>query len=419
MSADYEFLERVVLSIVIGAMIGLEREYSMKQRILGLRSFALVAFMGSVSVLTSSSAILGLPIQFNLPYLPYLGFIMVAVYSFLAFNSWAKRSDRPGITTILALPLTYLFGMLVGYGLFLPAVASAVIVTLLLYSRRYSHVFVEHLTEAELADALRFAIVLCLAYPFLPAEPLTFLDVHFALKRFVEMVVVFSLVSFSGFLALRLIGQKALPYAGFFAGFVSALSVAVSYAGISRKRGAAPGFLAGGIFAAAAASLLSDLFLLAYASPALLGKLAPAAVAMAAILGAAALVLSRAKGAKPPVKLTQPFSVINAAKFALAFFAVTVGLQMLAGLGNVAIVFVAFIGGLASVTPIVASAAIQAGGTLSYPLAAQTIVAAILGGMLSKSLAVASAASPGLRRLVLPVFALAVIAGAAAFLLTQ
>lgn len=409
-----EFLKRVILSIGIGAMIGLEREYSAKQQTAGIRSFALVSFLGCLIVLLSQSVLFELPFEFA--YLPYVGFVMVVIYSFLVFYFLAQKKETFGLTTTLALPLAYLFGMFVGFGFFMEAIIAAVIVTILLYSRRYSHVFVENLSEHEVADALQFAIVLFVIYPLLPVEPVSFFGIQLMLKRLVEVIILVSLISFAGFISLRIVGNKALPVTGFLGGFVSSLSVVASFSNMSKKRNADCASLASGILAANTASLLGDALILLVANYLLFAALAPAISAMLLVLAFSSLLFGSKKEFFKP-NLDQPFSVVSATKFALAFFAVSIVLELVSGLSG-AVYLVSFLTGMVSVTPVVVSLAFEAGAVIPTSIAVQSIVLAIIAGMIVKVGVLFFSAAPALRNRVAPILVLTAIIGAAAILLT-
>ena len=409
----FEFLKRVFIAIGIGAMIGIEREYSVRQKTVGMRSFALVSFFGCITAILASGELLKAPFELGL--LPYIGLITVIGYSFGIYYFIASRKEKLAVTTVLVLPFSYVFGLLVGSGFVLEPVIAAVVVTVLLYSRRYTHVFVEHLTEEEITDALEFAVVVFVIYWLLPSEPVTLMGIEFALRRIVETIVLFSLVSFAGFIAVRLIGPRALQLTGFFAGFVSALSVVANYSNFSKKRGAAQLPLASGMLAANVASILSDAAILGYVNAALLSALALPLGAMAAGLSASALLFMHGSS-HPPIRLTQPFSVPQAAKFAVAFFAVTVATQILSDASG-AILFISFLGGAASVTPVVVSMALQAGDTLSYSVAAQAVMTAVIGGMLAKSGVLLLSASKEQKRTTLPLLLAITALGSALFLL--
>lgn len=414
---ELEFLQRALLSLGVGALIGLEREYTKKQQTVGLRSFALVSLLGCLTVLLSQPLLFPLPIE--LPFLPYIGLVVVIGYAFLVYYFMAQKQFF-GITTTLALPLTYLFGMFIGYGFFLPAIIGAVVLTLLLYSRRYSHVFVKHLTEEEIADALQFAIVLFIIYPILPAETFTLFGLDVAVKKFVEIVIVLSLMSFAGFIAVRLVGQRALPLTAFFGGLVSALSVVATFSNRSKEHGADQWVFSAGVSAASIASLLGDIIIMAYISAPLLSLLFPSYVVMVAVLLLASVPLFKHEPRREfKVELGQPFSVIYGTKFAAAFLVVLLVTQYVSAFGMGALLATSFLAGLASVSSVVVSISLEVStGVLPISDGARAIFAATLAGLLAKSAVLAFAASPELKKRSLPMLVAAMLLGLVALFLT-
>ena len=407
MGFEYEFLQRVVLSIGIGALIGLEREYTGRQKTTGIRSFALMSLTGCLCSLLSQPLLFTIPSE--LAYLPYIGFAMAVIYSFLVFYFISEKKETIGITTTLALPLTYLLGMLVGFGYFIEPIIAGVLITLLLYARRYSHVFVEHLTEEEIADILQFAIVLFIVYPLLPSEPMMLFGMEVFLRRLVEIIVLFSLISFAGFLAIRLRGAEALPLVGFFAGLVSGVGIISSFADYSRKRGTDINSLASGVFAASLSSIFSDGVMIAFVSPPLIATVAPPiALALAVLLFAVLVYKSKTQGFS--FTPHQPFSVVHATKFGLVFFLLILAINMISHLGSsdtpYAIYALSFFGGIVSVTPVVVSLALGAGTTISYQLASRAALLAMTAGLFAKVGILFFSASQQLRSRTAPVLLL-------------
>lgn len=416
MALEYEFLQRVLLSLAVGALIGMEREYTKKQRTVGLRSFALVSFLGLMSVVLSQPVLFELP--YELPFLPYIGLLVVIGYAFLVYYFLAKK-EFFGITTTLSLPLTYLFGMLIGYGYFLAAIIGAIITTALLYSRRYSHIFVEHLTESELADALQFAIVIFIIYPLLPDQPLTLFGLQVLFKKFVEIIIILSTISFLGFIAIRFFGQRAIPLTGFFGGFVSALAVTVNYSRHSKEPGADEWTLLAGVSTASIASLIGDMVVLLYLNGALLALLYPVYVSMIAVLLLSSIPFFRHKPQAVGMQLRQPFSVMYGAKFALVYFAILLITEYLADFGAGALYTASFLAGIVSITSVTVSVALHTGlGMLQLIEGARAIFIAIFAGMLAKTGVLAFTASGGMRNKGGTVLLLAAAIGLVVLLLT-
>ena len=417
MSFELEFFQRLLLSMAAGALIGIEREYSKRQQTVGVRSFALVSLLGCLSVLLSEPIMFALPIE--LPFLPYIGLLVVIGYAFMIYYFLAKKNFF-GITTTLALPLAYIFGMFIGYGYFLAAIIGTVVTTLILYSQRYSHMFVQQLTEEEVADALRFAIVLFIAYPLIGNEPLALFGLVVPLKQFVELIILVSFISFVGFVSVRFAGQKAIPLTGFFAGLVSSLAVTLTLSSRSKEYKIDMWVLCAGIAAASIASIVGDIAILAYASMPLLLVIYPTLAVMSIVLLLASIPFFKHKPDRSfTMKISQPFSVISGLKFGLVYLAILLLTEYVARMGEGALIATSFFAGIASVTSVVVSLSLQvSAGTVAVNEAARGIFASLVGAWVVKSAVIFASASPDLRKKILPLLGAALLCGMVAMLLT-
>lgn len=144
MPFQIEEVAGLAVALGIGLLLGAERERRKGEgparEAAGVRTFALVAFAGSLSAV--------IPI----PGLPLLVGLFVSA---MALVSYARSSSTdPGITTEMALIATFLLGLLTQSALSLAA-GLAVVITILLAAREPLHRFVsDKLSEDEFHDAL-------------------------------------------------------------------------------------------------------------------------------------------------------------------------------------------------------------------------------------------------------------------------
>lgn len=214
---------RLAIAVAIGLLVGAERERRMAERAhrgpAGLRTFALVALLGGTVDVVGGDAVLA---------------VALAFVGGAALLSYFREGD-PGITTEVALVVTFLLGVLAQRE---PAVASglAVTVTVLLATRSALHQFVSSvLTDQEVHDALLLAAAALVVLPLLPDETIGPLDVlnPFSVWR---LVVLLMAISSAGYVAVRAVGPGyGLPIAGLLGGFVS--STATIGAMGARSRG--------------------------------------------------------------------------------------------------------------------------------------------------------------------------------------
>jgi len=202
---------RLAVALGIGLLLGVERERTKgtgpTRRPAGVRTFALVALLGGIAMVVGSGAVVAVA----------LAFVAVAV---LIAYVLGDRSD-PGLTTEVALLVTFLLGALAQDEPQLAAGLGAA-VAILLASRGYLQRMVSQaLTEQELHDGLLFAGAALVILPLAPDEAL---GPYGSLNPFTiwRLVVIVMAISAAGYIGLRLLGPKVgLPLAGFAGGFVS------------------------------------------------------------------------------------------------------------------------------------------------------------------------------------------------------
>jgi uncharacterized membrane protein (DUF4010 family) len=405
------FLEQVLLAIGVGTLIGVEREYSKHQQIVGARTFALVSLLGALSVLV-------LQLSPNFAYLPYLFLLAVLGYAFILYYFRAKTRGELGITTMLSLPIAFLFGVFIGFGLYLQAIAGAIITTGLLVSRKYSHLFISHLTEEEIDDALLFGTILLIIYPLLPpGQVLIYNEFGVDLQAFFSVVILVSSISFVGFLLMRLLGQKALPLTGFFGGLINSVAVVDNFA--SRSKEQKSRLFLTGLATTSIAMLLRNLAITALLSISLF-KLVflPIAMMILAFIIFGALTF-RSRAGKAVITFKQPFSVKHGIEFSVVLFIATILFYGVSQLNPVGLGLATFLAGLLSSASVVASVSFAWGaGRIGTIEGAYLIIIGCFASFVSKSFILLTKASKDFGNKGIPAILFAMLVGAITLILT-
>ncbi len=119
-----QHLDLFVTSLAIGLLIGLERERSSAPRA-GLRTFALVALLGTLAAMISERTDSGWVLA--------AGLLVVGAMMIAAYRYHPDAEGDPGTTSIVALRVCYCLGAAVWYGYSTVAVMLAIATTVLLY----------------------------------------------------------------------------------------------------------------------------------------------------------------------------------------------------------------------------------------------------------------------------------------------
>lgn len=229
MDGDFDFgtLQRVLTSLAIGLLMGLERQRRRSSRA-GLRTFALVALLGTLTAMLDE--------RHGNHWLLVAGFLAAAAMIIGAYLRQPDRSD-PGTTSMAAVLVCYLLGALVWYGEARLAVMLAIATTILLYFKAQLHGITRQLTPRDLTSVLQFAVLSLVILPILPDRgfgPNEALNPH----QIWLMVVLVSGMSLAGYAALRIFGARAgAPLLGFFGGVVSSTATTLVFSRHARGRG--------------------------------------------------------------------------------------------------------------------------------------------------------------------------------------
>lgn len=276
------------IAIGLGMLIGLQRERtSSAGHIGGIRTFPLVSALGAAAGLVGREA--G-------GWLAAAGLLGVVGAAVLANLTGRRRADpEPGVTTEVALMVTYVLGLMLAVGQRDAAVALGVGTAVLLQLKRPLHELVKRLGDQDVRAVLQFALITFVVLPVLPNETYGPFDVLNPYRIWLMVVLVTGL-SLAGYVAFRVVGaKKGAMVAGLIGGMISSTATTVSYARLGRS---APGLrnAACAIFLLATvmmyARVIVEMWIVAPSHARTLS--APIALAGAATLVLAALSLTRA-----------------------------------------------------------------------------------------------------------------------------
>jgi uncharacterized membrane protein (DUF4010 family) len=247
----------------IGLMLGVERERNKgtgpERAVAGVRTFMLIALLGALADWIGATGIV----------------VAGAFVCLLVLASYQRtRAAEPGITTEVAMLVTFFLGVLAMRETSLAA-ALGVLVAAVLASKSWLHRFVrDALSEQELHDVL---LLLAAAFIVMPLLPDGAIDPWGAinLRRLWILVVAVMGVSTAGYMALRAFGSRlGLVLAGLAGGFVSSIA---TIAAMGDRAKAMPGQT----LAFASAALASNVATIVQMSV-IIGALSPALLKQAA-----------------------------------------------------------------------------------------------------------------------------------------
>jgi uncharacterized membrane protein (DUF4010 family) len=404
LEVDLTVIRDFATAILIGALLGIERERSKHERVNlpigGLRTFILFALIGALGG--------WLTLALASPWV-LVAALLMALTPVLAGYVVAARQhhDSLGLTTEMAAIAACLLGAMTTLGYRDLAVGLGVTVAALLAYKQPLHGVVQRLDREDVYAGLRLLIATFIVLPLLPDRVI---DPWGALNpRALWMLVLGT--------------QRGIPLTGATGGLVSSTAVTLTFARQSRDpsyAGAAPALASGVVLSWAvmfARILVEVLVVNRSLLPAVLAPFAAMATAAACM---AWYFRSRAEsaGRSENLALRNPFSLTASAKFA-AFFALVLLVVKLAQSYAPAsgIYFVAGLAGTTDVDAITLSMA-QYAKAGDATIAARAITIAALTNTIVKTALVTVLGSPALRKSALIAAVAITAAGAAAILVS-
>lgn len=371
----------VLVSLAIGLMLGLEREYDKLKDdsgFAGIRTFPIVTILGFA---------LGNLSQTFTPWLLIVGFGSFIL--FLGISSFMKlKGDVAiGTTTNLALITTFVLGIMVSEELYRDSVATAVILVTLLSLKTTFRSIIENITHQELFAFIKFVIIALLILPFLPNRNY---GPHDLLNPFEigSIVVIVSFLNFIGYFLVKFVGsRKGILLTAILGGLISSTAVAWNYAAKSKQNPELSHQYGAGIVIASAIMFPRLALLTALFNTTVLNYLiVPSLLLTLICLIPALLMLRKDTGkAETNIDLGNPLNVLNALGFAVIFvvilYAVYFGNDYF---GENGLYYSALIAGLADTTAITISMAKFAGNDGNAQLSALVIIASTLSNTLVK-----------------------------------
>lgn len=311
---DVDTLRQLAVATLVGLAIGVEREWSghghgRHPRFAGLRTFTLLGLASGLCGWLWSAGAQG----------PAL--ILLAGMSALVVAAYFAASKRGlGGTTEVASFVVMAAAMLAGAGNTRVAAGITAVTLLLLVEKTSLHRLVSKLDPDELRAAARFAVMATVILPLLPEGPFGPLG-GVRPRTLWALVLLFSGLSFAGFLARRVFGRdRGYAIAGTLGGLVSSTGATLTLAELSRKKPEAGLALAAGVMGANVVLfprvLLSSLIL----APPLAAALWPACVAPI-LIGVALMLrgLGRGSKAEPMDRDRNPLQLASALWMTLLF----------------------------------------------------------------------------------------------------
>jgi len=267
---QWYLLVKILISFLAGALIGLEREKA-KTSVLkeegesglppGVRSFGFISLLGLFSIVIPQIVGQSVGLIEFVRILP-IAITILTVSIIVLYSAYRLLMVKEaGITTPLALSLTFAVGILIGLDRLIEAIATSVFVTFMLAIKLRIEALIRFITYEELLSMLEIGIIVFLLGPFLAVDvydPVLHVINFKVLYIFFVVILVFSLL---GYFLVKIKGPKAIEYFSFFGGLVHSEAAVVSVIKLRRHLRIPNSIVSGSIIIASTAMIFRNIML--------------------------------------------------------------------------------------------------------------------------------------------------------------
>ncbi len=366
----------IALSLALGMIIGLEREwrerdYEGGRRPAGVRSFGLIGLSGGVA-----GVIGGTYAAF-----PSVGLAIVLGVMSIAYWRRSHGAGFMGVTTIFAAFIAFTCGVLTSMEHTIPATAAAIVTAFILGAKERLHGFIAKLDQKEIFAALQFLLIAGVILPLAPNKSFGPFDAINPFEIWL-IVVLISGLSFLGYISARLLSPKrGIIGTALLGGFVSSTAITLAFARVGKHELNLQRTLSAGIVLASSIMFTRVLLLCGLVwSPLLKQLVAPLGAMIATSIMLSVFMLRRQSQTmldEPPV--SNPLELLPALFFAGLLATIMFASRWVeASYGAEGVFVVAFASGLADVDAITLSLSRFAKDGLAIDIAASAILLATI-----------------------------------------
>ena len=219
---DVEILKLIAVSLVLGFAVGMQRSITYLQEserpFAGSRTFALIALSGFLAGWITDRVPAFLPVAAG-------GIILLVA---LAYYFKAAKEGRRGMTTQMAAIVTFFLGVMVWYRWTEYAIFIAVLMIVLLEIKPRLRNLERHISPTDIQAVVLLLAMTFVVLPILPDRLIGPLHLFNPYQTWL-MAIIIAAISFAGYVAIKLFGQKyGLYLTGAAGGLISSTAVSIT-----------------------------------------------------------------------------------------------------------------------------------------------------------------------------------------------
>ncbi len=376
-----ETLTSFIISLLIGLLIGIERERSHPEgdQFIGVRTFALLSILGTLIATLN---------QISLTVTASAFVFGILLLNYFQISTNQRKSSNIGALTEITGGITFCLGYMVPR-LPLVAITLSAIILLILIERKRLHLLARKKFKPHEMETVIILVIFTLG--ILPLLPDRTIDPwHFFNPRvFGLLIATIGAIQLCGYVAIHLFGERlGIPLTGFMGGLVSSTAVfAQVHDTLKRYPHSVPAILASGLLATVA--MLVDVMIIIFvASPTLLVSILGPIIAMimSGMLFTVILLHNQKRAKRDLTLLATPLNLLSILRtsifIGLLILLVTMAKRIISITG---VLLISFLGGLLEIHGIsLATSLLYLGEQVQLNQACFMLYTAIIASFISK-----------------------------------
>lgn len=393
-----EFILQLILSLILGGFIGLEREYHKHEHSIGIRTTAFITLFGTLTSYYTSN--------FSNIYLIILAFLTIAIFAIALFWYRVEKDKHVGLTSSITALIAFFIGVMINTGLEKEAVVLSVIVFAMLFTKKEITHKIKQLTDKEIINAVEFAILAFVIFPFVPDKTYFFINI----KEAWQIVVLISFISFIGFVLMRYFGRtKGTLLMSFFGAIVSTTAVIVSLIHRHKEKRNLPKLIVSSMWIASSVLIIRNMifaFTLAQDPYLFQSIIKFTVIIIIYFVIMYKLFIKKINKDNKPIRSDSPFAIKPALILGVIFAAIVILSKLsIQHFGSNAFLIVSFLGGMASgMATAATSSLLFTSGSISSNTLVNSILIASIGGLIADALTIYLLKEPELTKETLKYF---------------
>lgn len=386
MELQLQIIWNILSALGIGLLIGIERGWSGREedegdRVAGIRTFSLVGLLGGVWAELS---------HFTSDWVLAIIFLSLTALIITSYIIDTKEDNDLGITTEIALLLTFSLGAWAALGYHLYALGITVIVITLLSLKPALHRWLEDIEVKEIYAGIKLLVISVILLPLLPNDgfgPWQSLNPYWIWW----MVVLISGLSFIGYILIKYLGRRhGTLLTAVTGGLASSTAVTLSLAQFARQqKKVSSNIFISGVLIASSIMFVRVAIEVAIVNPNLLHPLwIPLTVMFVSTAGGGIWLCKRPNSEKeqPDIEIKNPLQFLTALQFGLILAVILLlATAMQKWYGNEGIYLLSFFSGLMDVDAITLSLSRMGINDINPNVAVTGIIISIISNTLVKA----------------------------------